>query len=126
MSEHTPTPWQTRGMLIISEDTKEYLADCETGDVDSEKANTDFVVLAVNAHDALVAACEAIEDGPDDNCAEIHLTDNYQQGLFCGLEDRDIVDRYDACMYGFEKATERVIEWAKGMVEAALAAVKGE
>lgn len=85
-----------------------------------------LIVRACNSQPALLAACKDIEDGPDDNCAEIHLTDNYQQGLFCGLEDKDIVDRYEACMYGFEKATERVIEWAQGMVEAAVKAAKEE
>jgi len=76
--------------------------------------------------DDLLAACKKIQDGPDHNCAEIHLTDNYQQGLFCGLEDRDIVNRYDACMYGFEKAVERVTEWAKGMVDEAIAKTEGK
>ena len=130
--EHTKVPWKAsyerriyevdihnaKGDVIIR---VEYL-----GDVKQTEAIAAYIVRACNAFPAMEKACKDIEDGPDSNCAEIHLTDNYQQGLFCGLEDRDITDRYDACMYGFEKAVERVTEWAQGMVEAAIAAAGGE
>lgn len=68
----------------------------------------------------LVAACKDIATGPIDE-PQIDLTGEYHTGLHCGLEDRDIVDRYDACDHGFEKGVERALEWAQGVVEAVLA-----
>lgn len=32
----------------------------------------------------------------------------HDEGMGCGLEDRDITDRYDACRYGWDEAMERV------------------
>ena len=123
MSEHTEGPWEIKdsnpnGDLYIGTDDVTYLAIITQGPfVTNAKANARLIAAAPD----LLAACEDIEAGPDNNCAEIHLTDNYQQGLFCGLEDMDITDRYNACMYGFNKAVERVVAWAQGMVEAGIA-----
>lgn len=33
-----------------------------------------------------------------------------REGLGCGLEDRNITDRYEAAAYGFEKAVEQLNE----------------
>lgn len=53
----------------------------------------------------------------------------HSHGMGCGLEDRDITDRYDAMAHGWEKAMERVygenIEWAKEALTSALS-TKGE
>ena len=32
----------------------------------------------------------------------------HAEGMGCGLEDRGIADRYDACRYGWDEAMERV------------------
>ncbi|KMI14775.1 hypothetical protein [Klebsiella variicola] len=32
----------------------------------------------------------------------------HAEGMGCGLEDRDITDRYDACRYGWDEAMERI------------------
>jgi len=43
--------------------------------------------------------------------------DYHSQGMGCGLEDRDITDRYDAMLHGWEKAIERVAESYPDFVE---------
>jgi len=53
---------------------------------------------------ALRAALEELRDGKDE--PEYHA-----QGLGCGVEDRDIVDRYDAAAYGWDSCQERYQEW---------------
>lgn len=53
------------------------------------------------------------------DCPTLGMGD-MRKGLHCGLEDRDIFDRYDAADYGFEDATERWIEWARNEADAAL------
>ncbi|WXI80318.1 hypothetical protein P4G28_10185 [Klebsiella pneumoniae] len=32
----------------------------------------------------------------------------HDEGMGCGLEDRGITDRYDACRYGWDEAIERI------------------
>lgn len=70
--------------------------------------------------DTLLAALKEIEDGPTDE-PQVENTGEWQTGVYCGLEDRDIRDRYQACDYGFEKGAERAIEWAQNVVAAAIA-----
>ncbi len=41
----------------------------------------------------------------------VQCNGEWQSGLFCGLEDMDITDRYDACMHGYNKALDKVQEW---------------
>lgn len=47
----------------------------------------------------------------------------HYSGMGCGIEDRGITDRYDAMLYGWEEAMERVygenIAWAKDVLKAA-------
>jgi len=45
----------------------------------------------------------------------------WQTGMFCGLEDRGINDRYDACVYGHDQALEKVQEWVIDGLEQAIA-----
>ncbi len=54
------------------------------------------------------------------DCDAVLCVNNWKTGLFCGLEDMDITDRYDACMYGYNKALDRVEEWALCGIEEAL------
>lgn len=49
----------------------------------------------------LVEKMEFIKDRANE--PEYHV-----QGMGCGLEDRDITDRYQAMEYGWEKAMERI------------------
>ena len=63
MTQHTPAPWITggcSGRMIRSRDS--YLEDGFLADVYT-KANAQFIVRAVNAHDALVEACETLVAG---------------------------------------------------------------
>ena len=65
---HTPTPWRLArrseyDLLTVIETEDDYIADCteQVGD-DRDEANAAFIVLAVNAHDELVAALQKIID----------------------------------------------------------------
>lgn len=41
---------------------------------------------------------------------EIDWPEYQWQGMGCGLEDRGITDRYEACQYGFQEAVARCVE----------------
>ena len=57
--------------------------------------------------------CQQILDkGPVDE-PQMDNTGEWQTGLHCGLEDRGIGDRYEACDHGFECGVERALEWAR-------------
>lgn len=65
-------------------------------------------------------ALKEIAAGPVDE-PQIDLTGDYLTGLYCGLEDRDLVDDgYSACDYGFEEGKSRVVEWAQGIAQGAI------
>lgn len=50
--------------------------------------------------------------------------DYHDEGMGCGLEDRNINDRYEAMAFGWEEAMERVYsEHVNGAVEALTAAI---
>jgi hypothetical protein len=69
----------------------------------------------------LLEACNEISAGPVDE-PQIELSGEYETGLFCGLEDRDLQGTgYEACRYGFEVGVERGLEWAQGIILAAVA-----
>lgn len=44
----------------------------------------------------------------DRNPVDIELPDYNEQAMGCGLEDKGITDRYEACRYGFDQAVEMV------------------
>jgi|GEM_PF-7046689 len=56
----------------------------------------------------------------------VQCSGEWEKGLFCGLEDRNIIDRYDACMFGYEAALKKVQEWVLCGFEAAIAKAKKE
>lgn len=99
IQEHTKTPWQvnydTAGNTwdIISDLDGEHVAECGHVDWPPAKANAAFIVTAVNAHDALVEALEALM-GPED---DEHLgwrgtaaaSDQHFQCEFCHQESID-------------------------------------
>ncbi len=47
-------------------------------------------------------------------CTDENIEYNHQ-GMGCGLEDRNITNRYDAMEYGFNKGVERVFEAIKNI-----------
>lgn len=51
----------------------------------------------------------------------VQCVGDWQTGMFCGLEDVDITDRYEACMFGYNKALEKVQEWVLCGFEEAIA-----
>lgn len=55
------------------------------------------------------------------NCPAVVAEGEWIKGMFCGLEDRDITDRYDACLYGYNRAIEKVNEWVIEILEEVLA-----
>ncbi len=55
--------------------------------------------------DALI---QKMADAP--TVEDIESIEYHVQGMGCGLEDRDIIDRYDAMAYGWECAIGRVLE----------------
>jgi len=63
MSEHTPTPWEVRGGLVVTGPRGGLVARCDSDAVPPTTArrNAAFIVRAANSHDALVAALRAVE-----------------------------------------------------------------
>lgn len=57
-TKHTSTPWLVAGHLIVSESGTSI---AEIRPLRAE-ANAEFIVRAVNAHDALLDACKAIHE----------------------------------------------------------------
>ena len=55
-------------------------------------------------------------DAPD-----IDATGEWQQGLHCGVEDRDCQNRYDGADYGHTVGVEKALEWASNEAKYALA-----
>jgi hypothetical protein len=64
MAEATKRRWYATGIHVqsaaINEDN--YVCTAEGNSPEQAIANADLIVKAVNAHDALVAACEAMRD----------------------------------------------------------------
>lgn len=53
---------------------------------------------------AFTSPVEYIEQQP----IELTWPEYHHEGMGCGLEDRGITDRYEACQYGFEQAVEQM------------------
>jgi len=79
----------------------------------NSQANAARIVHTWNCHDELLGAAEEAAENPGGD---------YYLGLHCGLEDRDITDRYDAADYGWEKA----FEYIESILLPAIAKAKGE
>ncbi len=134
MSKFTPGPWKTKKLMhcnAIETETGSRIASipdvCEhdgkpCGSIISQnktpeelQANARLIAAAPELLEVLRSALEAMESEP------VQCGGDWIIGMFCGLEDRDITDRYDACRYGYEKALEKVQEWVVGSFEAAIA-----
>lgn len=61
---------------------------------------------AREVYQAFRAAAPAVQGEP----VEFDYPDFHEQGMGCGLEDRNITDRYEAMRYGWDEALERVAE----------------
>lgn len=118
--EHTKGPWEIQ---LIDEEHSGY-ADWKTfcvrapnnchlasiGHVDrfhskDTEANARLIAAAPELLEELQQAVETMQGDPVQGVGE------WQSGLFCGLEDRGITDRYEACQHGYNKALDRVQEW---------------
>ena len=88
-------------------------------------AERDARDVAIGVLGQAIANVKSTTDWPE-------LTNTMQAGLFCGVEDRDLRDRYDGARYGYEDALERCEEFIRNAVSAvdanhlARAAVEGE
>lgn len=85
-AKHTPTPWHAGhdedGHLVFNSDLSAVVAgtDTDEGNYETEHANAEFIVRAVNSHADLLAACELVIRQHD----EVGGTDNdtiYLAGL---------------------------------------------
>lgn len=124
MTEHTELPWTSKGEAVYHQTPAGCLMVTRGPEWKNEaghqlvKANAEFIVRACNAHKDLLDACEnavkQMGDAPVQGCGE------WQRGLFCGLEDMEITDRYAACRYGYDKALSKVQEWIIEEIEAAI------
>lgn len=95
---------QLRGQIRKSE---QMAADNEKA-MDSLRQADAAVKLAHEKYSAIAAenvGLKAIVDSVTDlsNKPQYH-----SEGMGCGLEDRGITDRYDACRYGWDEAMERI------------------
>lgn len=69
-AEHTPTPWKTGGSFgldVLTSDGNTHIANCgiyqgENEYTQGKQANAEFIVRAVNNHDALVEALNELLD----------------------------------------------------------------
>ena len=74
--------------------------------------------------DDLLLACKHAGDAME--LDPVLCNGEWQTGMFCGLEDRNITDRYDACIYGYETALNKVQEWIISILDEAIAEVEGK
>lgn len=74
--------------------------------------------------DELLGALERIRDLRD--APAIDATGDFLLGLHCGVEDRDLHDRYECAEYGHTVGVERSLEWASNEARAAIVKVKGQ
>lgn len=119
--------WFTR----IADDHGGWHEDLPTGEAHIEeiignlKKERDARDVAIGVLGQAIANVKSTTDWPE-------LTNTMQAGLFCGVEDRDLRDRYDGARYGYEDALERCEEFIRNAVSAvdanpiARAAVEGE
>jgi len=70
---HTATPWKVL-YLVYEDATTLKVVPCDRREPayfmvggDNRKANAEFMVRAVNAHDELVTACKAMAELPEEN-----------------------------------------------------------
>ena len=128
--KHTPGPWTatigTRGAYInVNNDYNHPLSfgfrcsEFDTKLVTQMTANAHLIAAAPDLLEACKGAIEAFE------AEAVQGEGDWEIGMFCGLEDQGITDRYMACHYGYDCALERVQEWMYGFLEAAIEKAEG-
>ncbi len=63
MTDHAPTPWHTEGQVVVSTNSECIVAYAVDNDATLEQSmlTATRIVTAVNAHDALVGALQAVD-----------------------------------------------------------------
>ncbi len=116
MRRHSPVSLvadEKRGSTITLQAVNELIASLESAGEPSIR-ETKFMALA-KAYQQLAAENVALAL---ENVAMKQIVDSvtnldnepqyHDEGMGCGLEDRGITDRYDACRYGWDEAMERI------------------
>ncbi len=123
MNKHTELPWKItdehpNGEIYIGTEQDIHLIIVTPFPGRDVLAIAELIVLACNSRKDLLAACKnAVKQMQDE---PVQGQGEWDRGLFCGLEDRDITDRYDACRHGYDKALDKVQEWIIDEIEAAI------
>jgi hypothetical protein len=71
-----------------------------------EYTRTDIANARIDTANARIAELEAALRDALASCSH-DIPEYHEQGMGCGLEDRNITDRYEAMSFGWEKAMER-------------------
>ena len=92
-------------------------------DAERRDGFAEYVLAALGEErDGLKAALDLLVSEDAINGEEtLQNVGDWQRGRHCGIEDRGITDRYEACDYGFDCGVERALEWVGSVVAAALA-----
>lgn len=78
-------------------------------DIAAELGWRDMQIAELKAQrDALAAENAALKSAISYVCDTDNLPDYQYDGMGCGIEDRGIVDRYEAARYGWDEAIERI------------------
>ena len=70
----------------------------------------DETILDGSDKDFIIDLDNVITTAVEETKGFVENLEYHSQGMGCGLEDRDITDRYEAMAYGWEKAIEGVME----------------
>ncbi|HIE9092169.1 TPA: hypothetical protein ACXP7O_004932 [Klebsiella pneumoniae] len=93
-------------MTITLQAVNELIASLESAGEPSIR-ETKFMALA-KAYQQLAAENVALKQIIDSVTNLDNEPQYHDEGMGCGLEDRGITDRYDACRYGWDEAMERI------------------
>jgi len=88
MSEHTPTPWTASELGVIADKCTShgnfYVCSLIDPDNDEDKANGDFIALACNSHDDLLAFARSFREWWANNFDDF---DRYSNGQLLCLDN---------------------------------------
>ncbi|HAT4412589.1 TPA: hypothetical protein I9232_002300 [Klebsiella oxytoca] len=97
---------EKKGSTITLQAVNELIASLESGGELSIREQK-FLKLA-KAYQQLAAENVAMKQIIDSVTNLDNEPQYHDEGMGCGLEDRGITDRYDACRYGWDEAMERI------------------
>ena len=123
----TQGKWLISSGVLVCDEKVRIIANCMPlsmpgFDIPMEEAIDNARLIA--AAPDLLEACKKILENMEQPA--VLAQGDWQTGMFCGLEDRGITDRYDACMYGHEYALEKVWEWVISGLDEAIALAEKE